>query len=277
MTHRSVVYFERFQTYKELYASGIRWKPSLRTPPPPRMGNPPIGIPPSRPPGMGNPPVVGLPPDNSPPTTGKPPVVPPCCSPPTTGNPAVEPPDGSPPTTVKPPVVLPCGAPTNGNPPTTGRLLTPGKSPPKRPVVLVWPGNSPPTTGTVPPGKSPPNKLPVVPEPGRTPWPGRGSVETTLVTGGKIGFTMPGTGDGNKVLTTLGTVPASPPSKLVLVVVVVVVVLEVPSGQVVYGNPAGVQPAMVNVVKPDEMVLVSVKVAVSVVVSWRLKPKQLIN
>jgi hypothetical protein len=45
----------------------------------------------------------------------------------------------------------------------------------------------------------------------------------------------------------------------------------------VYGNPAGVQPAMVNVVKPVEMVLVSVKVAVSVVVSWRLKPKQFIN
>jgi hypothetical protein len=117
----------------------------------------------------------------------------------------------------------------------------------------------------------------VVPEPGTTPWPGRGSVGTTLVTGGRIGFTMPGTGDGNKVLRTSGTVPASPPSKLVLVVVVVVVVLEVPCGQVVYGNPAGVQPAMVNVVKPVEMVLVSVKVAVSVVVSWRLKPKQFIN
>lgn len=45
-------------------------------------------------------------------------------------------------------------------------------------------------------------------------------------------------------------------------------------GQARIGNPAGVQPATVKVVKPDDKVLVSVKVAVSVVVSCTVRPKQ---
>ena len=45
-------------------------------------------------------------------------------------------------------------------------------------------------------------------------------------------------------------------------------------GQEMIGNPAGVQPAIVKVVKPDDKVLVIVNVAVKVVVSWTVRPKQ---
>ena len=55
-------------------------------------------------------------------------------------------------------------------------------------------------------------------------------------------------------------------------VVAVTAVLVV--GQERTGKPAGVHPATVMVVYPDEMILVMVKVAVRVVVSWTVRPKQ---
>jgi hypothetical protein len=57
-----------------------------------------------------------------------------------------------------------------------------------------------------------------------------------------------------------------------VVVVSVTAVLVV--GQERTGKPVGVHPATVMVVYPDEMVLVMVKVAVRVVVSWTVRPKQ---
>jgi hypothetical protein len=71
------------------------------------------------------------------------------------------------------------------------------------------------------------------------------------------------------------------PTALIPVVVVVVVVVGVVGGMLVLsvgqertGKPAGVHPATVMVVKPDDKILVIVKVAVRVVVSWTVKPKQ---
>lgn len=73
----------------------------------------------------------------------------------------------------------------------------------------------------------------------------------------------------------------SVPTALIPVVVVVVVVVGVVGGMLVLsvgqertGKPAGVHPATVMVVKPDDKILVIVKVAVRVVVSWTVKPKQ---